>query len=150
VNHNILRAIRFSLLLSVIAARPSVTAAATVPAPQQPCAECLVGPVELRVDKGEPRHFQERFNADPAGNYTLVVEQLGQLDMSALILLNGRILVPFKQTLSPDGPRRAGGRAGRAWTSSHTSPWTWSSSATFCRSAISVRRRTRFPPTIST
>ena len=94
------RAVGFLLLLSVTLPWPSVADAA----PDENCAECVVGPVELEVAKRKPHSYLAAFAADPADEHTLVVERLGPSQASALVLLNGRILLHFGQTLSGDKP----------------------------------------------
>lgn len=92
-----------SLLLTAITAPRGLTAPKPTPS-DNPCQQCLLGPVELAIDKGTPRSYRKRFSADPQDDYTLVVEQLGQPTVAALIQLNGRILLHFKQPISNSGP----------------------------------------------
>lgn len=97
------RAPALFVLLFVAVASPLPSAADPV-AGADPCAECLVGPVELEIERGKPRVSLVAFRADPTDDYTLVVERLSASDASALVLLNGRILLHFGQPLSTDEP----------------------------------------------
>ena len=76
-------------------------AAVTAPSPS---AADPVGPVDLEIARGKPRVYAAAFRADPTDDYTLVVERLGPAEASALVVLNGHVLLHFGQMLATDEP----------------------------------------------
>ncbi|BFU93306.1 MAG: hypothetical protein NTNFB02_00280 [Nitrospira sp.] len=96
------RSLSAFLFAALLTAYPA-TAAKLVPA-DNPCQGCVFGPVELAIEKLTPRSFHYQFKADPQADYTLVVEQLGQAALQALIQLNGEILSGFRQPISHGEP----------------------------------------------
>jgi hypothetical protein len=94
--------LRAILVAALLTAHPA-TAAKPVPI-DNPCQDCVFGPVELTIGKFIPRSFHYQFKADPQVDYTLVIEQLGQAAVQALVQLNGEIVNSFRQPISHGGP----------------------------------------------
>jgi len=91
-----------ALTLMILGAVPVAGRAA---ASDGSCPECVLGPLTLSVERGEPRAHHAKFEADPAVAYTLVLEQVGAAPAVARIELNGRHVVGFKDAIEGAGTR---------------------------------------------
>ena len=94
--------ISLALTLMILGAVPVAGRAA---ASDGSCPECVLGPLTLSVERGEPRAHHAKFEADPAVAYTLVLEQVGAAPAVARIELNGRHVVGFKDAIEGPGTR---------------------------------------------